>query len=137
MRMSFEEISHTADVKIRAHAPTLEALFSETFKALMQVMYGNNRAGGILREIRIESSDNESLLADFLSEVLFVSEVESLVFSDACISIDDLCLTAELTGEPFDPVRHSGGSEVKGISYSGLAITHEANGYMLDIIFDV
>ncbi|MCJ7742650.1 MAG: archease [Methanoregula sp.] len=137
MRMSFEEISHTADVKIRAHAPTLEALFSETFKALMQVMYGTNRAGGILREIRIESSDTESLLADFLSEVLFVSEVESLVFSDACISIDGLCLTAELTGEPFDPVRHSGGSEVKGISYSGLAITHEANGYMLDILFDV
>ena len=137
MRMSFEEISHTADVKIRAHAPTLEALFSETFKALMQVMYGTNRLGGILREIRIESSDNESLLADFLSEVLFVSEVESLVFSEACISIDGLRLTAELTGEPFDPARHSGGSEVKGISYSGLAITHEANGYMLDIIFDV
>jgi SHS2 domain-containing protein len=137
MRMSFEEISHTADVKIRAHAPTLEALFSETFKALMQVMYGPNRSGGILREIRIESSDNESLLTDFLSEVLFVSEVESLVFSEACISIDGLRLTAELTGEPFDPARHSGGSEVKGISYSGLAITHEANGYMLDIIFDV
>jgi SHS2 domain-containing protein len=137
MRMSFEEISHTADVKIRVHAPTLEALFSETFKALMQVMFGTNRARGILREIRIESSDVESLLADFLSDVLFVSDVESLVFSDACISIDGLRLTAELTGEPFDPLRHSGGSEVKGISYSGLAITHEANGYMLDIIFDV
>jgi SHS2 domain-containing protein len=137
MRMSFEEISHTADVKIRAHAPTLEALFSETFKALMQVMYGTNRAGGILREIRIESSDTESLLTDFLSEVLFVSEVESLVFSEACISIDGLHLTAELTGEQFEPVRHSGGSEVKGISYSGLAISHDANGYMLDIIFDV
>ena len=137
MRMSFEEISHTADVKIRVHAPTLEALFSETFKALMQVIYGTHRAGGILREIRIESSDNESLLADFLSEVLFVSDVESLVFSDVCIRIDGLRLTAELTGEPFDPARHSGGSEVKGISYSGLAITHEANGYMLDIIFDV
>ncbi len=137
MRMSFEEISHTADVKIRVYAPTLEALFSETFKALMQVMYGTNRARGILREIRIESSDVESLLADFLSDVLFVSEVESLVFSDACISIDGLRLTAELTGEPFDPLRHSGGSEVKGISYSGLAITHEVNGYMLDIIFDV
>jgi SHS2 domain-containing protein len=135
--MSFEEISHTADVKIRVHAPTLEALFSETFKALMQVMYGTYRAGGILREIRIESSDNESLLADFLSEVLFVSDVESLVFSDVCIRIDGLRLTAELTGEPFDPARHSGGSEVKGISYSGLAITDEANGYMLDIIFDV
>jgi SHS2 domain-containing protein len=135
--MSFEEISHTADVKIRARAPTLEALFSETFKALMQVMYGTTRSGGILREIRIESPDNESLLADFLSEVLFVSEVEGLVFLEARISINGQQLTAELSGEPFDPARHSGGSEVKGISYSGLSITHDANGYMLDIIFDV
>jgi SHS2 domain-containing protein len=135
--MSFEEISHTADVKIRARAPTLEALFSETFNALMQVMYGATRSGGIRREIRIESPDNESLLADFLSEVLFLSEVEGLVFLSARISINGTRLTAELTGEPFDPVRHSGGSEVKGISYSGLSITHDANGYMLDIIFDV
>ncbi|MDD1696423.1 MAG: archease [Methanoregula sp.] len=135
--MSFEEISHTADVKIRARAPTLEALFSETFNALMQVMYGLDRNGGVKREIRVTSPDNESLLADFLSEVLFVSEVEGLVFSDARVSIQGLHLRAELDGEPFDPVRHSGGSEVKGISYSGLSITHDANGYMLDIIFDV
>ncbi len=135
--MSFEEISHTADIKIRVRAPTREALFSETFNAMMQIMYGINRASGIVREIRVESVDNESLMADFLSEVLFVSEVENLVFSDACIEINGFYLTAELSGEPFDPIRHSGGSEVKGISYSGLAITQDANGYMLDIIFDV
>ena len=45
IRMSFEEIPHTADVKIHASAPTLEELFSETFKALMQVMYGTSRSG--------------------------------------------------------------------------------------------
>ncbi|MFY9801288.1 MAG: archease [Methanoregula sp.] len=135
--MSFEEISHTADIKIRVRAPTREALFSETFNAMMQIMYGINRASGIVREIRVESVDNESLMADFLSEVLFVSEVENLVFSDASIKINGFYLTAELSGEPFDPIRHSGGSEVKGISYSGLAITQDANGYMLDIIFDV
>jgi SHS2 domain-containing protein len=135
--MSFEEISHTADIKIQARAPTLEDLFSETFNAMMEIMYGKNRGSEIKRKIRVESSDNESLIADFLSEVLFISEVESLVFSDARIILDGLCLTADLRGEPFDPVRHSGGSEVKGISYSGLAITHDANGYMLDIIFDV
>ncbi|HUW86032.1 MAG TPA: archease [Methanoregula sp.] len=135
--MSFEEISHTADVKIHARAPTLEELFSETLKALMQVMYGTTSRGEIQRELRIESSDIESLLIDFLSEVLFISEVESLVFSEASLRINGLSLIAELKGEPFDPARHSGGSEVKGISYSGLAITHDANGYMLDIIFDV
>ena len=135
--MSFEEISHTADIKIRVRAPSLEALFSETFNALMQVMYGTERNGGIVKEIEVESPDNESLLLDFLSEVLFVSEVESLVFFNASISIHGSRLTAELSGEPFDPIRHAGGSEVKGISYSGLSIIHDANGYMLDIIFDV
>jgi len=135
--MSFEEISHTADIKIRVRAPTLESLFSETLNALMQVLYGTDRRGGILKEIQVESPDNESLLLDFLSEVLFVSEVESLVFFEARISVHGPHLTAELSGEPFDPNRHSGGSEVKGISYSGLSITNDANGYMLDIIFDV
>jgi SHS2 domain-containing protein len=135
--MSFEEISHTADIKIRVRALTLEDLFSETFNALMQVMYGTERSGGRVKEIQVESPDNESLLLDFLSEVLFVSEVESLVFFNASISIHGSRLTAELSGEPFDPIRHAGGSEVKGISYSGLSIIHDANGYMLDIIFDV
>jgi SHS2 domain-containing protein len=135
--MSFEEISHTADIKIRVRALTLEDLFSETFNALMHVMYGTSRKGGIVKKIAVESPDNESLLLDFLSEVLFVSEVESLVFFNAGISIHGSRLTAELSGEPFDPIRHAGGSEVKGISYSGLSIIHDANGYMLDIIFDV
>jgi len=135
--MSFEEISHTADIKIRVRAPNLESLFSETLNALMQVLYGTDRRGGIIKEIQVESPDNESLLLDFLSEVLFVSEVESLVFFEARISVHGPHLTAELSGEPFDPNRHSGGSEVKGISYSGLSITNDANGYMLDIIFDV
>jgi SHS2 domain-containing protein len=135
--MSFEEISHTADIKIRVHAPTLEALFSETLNAMMQIIYGTDRKGCIHKWIQIESSANESLLADFLSEVLFISEVENLVFSDADIKINGLHLSAGLTGELFDPVRHSGGSEVKGISYSGLEITNDTNGYMLNIIFDV
>jgi len=135
--MSFEELPHTADVKIRAHAPTTDALFSEAFRALMQVMYGEDRKGGIIREVDIESPDEEELLADFLSEILFLSEVDGLVFLSADIRITGTTLHAVLDGEPFDRNRHAGGSEVKGISYSGLSITHDTNGYMLDIIFDV
>ena len=135
--MSFEELPHTADVKIRARAPTLEALFSEAFNALMQVVYGKDRKGGHPREITLEADDTETLLADFLSEVLYLSEVDGLVFSRADIRITGGRLQAVLDGEPFDPARHAGGSEVKGISYSGLSITHDTNGYMLDIIFDV
>lgn len=135
--MSFEEISHTADVKIRARALTIDALFTDAFLALMQVMYGTDRKVGIIKEIRIESDTIESLLCDFLSEVLFIAEVNGLVFSRADITIDGLHLSAVLIGESFDALRHSSGTEVKGISYSGLVIQKDANGYMLDIIFDV
>jgi SHS2 domain-containing protein len=135
--MSFEEIPHTADVKIRARALTPDALFTDAFLALMQVVYGTDRKGGTTKEIRIESDTIESLLCDFLSEVLFIAEVEGMVFSKADITITGLHLTAVLSGESFDPVRHSSGTEVKGISYSGLEIRKDANGYMLDILFDV
>lgn len=135
--MSFEEISHTADVKIRATAPTLDGLFSEAFNALMQVLYGPDRKGGVRREIVLEAEDRESLLMDFLSEALFITEVDGLVFAGADVRVSKNHLAATLDGEPFDRQRHSLGTGVKGISYSGLAITQNANGYMLDVVFDV
>jgi len=135
--MSFVEVPHTADVKIRATPPTLETLFSEALAALMQVLYGPDRNGGEKREITLDAEDQESLLRDFLSEVLFIAEVDGLVFSGADIHLSGGHLSAMLDGEPFDRRRHAMGTEVKGISYSGLAITHDANGYMLDIVFDV
>jgi SHS2 domain-containing protein len=135
--MSFEEIPHTADVRIRARAPTLGGLFAEACTALMQVMYGPDRKGGCERTITVDADDAESLLQNFLSEVLYRSEVEGLVFAAATVGTDGRHLCATLSGEPFDRARHAGGTEVKGISYSGLAITQNANGYMLDIVFDV
>lgn len=135
--MSFIEVSHTADVKIRATAPTLDTLFSEALAALMQVLFGPDRRGGTKREITLDAEDYESLIRDFLSEVLFIAEVDCLVFLDAVVHIKGHHLDAVLNGESFDRRRHALGTEVKGISYSGLAISHDANGYMLDIVFDV
>jgi SHS2 domain-containing protein len=135
--MSYEEIPHTADVKIKALAPELSLVFSDLAAALMQVMYGTDRRGCIIKEITLHGEDTETLLFDFLSEVLFISEVEGIVFSGADVAIENGDLHAVLKGEPFDRARHYGGTEVKGISYSGLTIRHDANGYMAEIVFDV
>ena len=135
--MSFTELSHTADVRIRVTATSPELLFSDTFLALMQTVFGEDRNGGITKELKVESDNRESLLLDFLSEVLFICEVEGLVFLTAKVTISNTTLTAVMDGEPFDRARHSGGTEVKGISYSGLAIVQDTNGYMADILFDV
>jgi len=135
--MSFRELPHTADIKIEARAPTKELLFSEACNALMQIMYGEDRRSQDTIDLVVDADDTEALLADFLSEVLFRSEVDGLVFSEAVVHIDGSHLHAVMHGEPFDRERHAGGTEVKGISYSGMSVTRDTNGYMLEILFDV
>jgi len=135
--MSFEELSHTADIRMRVAAPTLPLLFSDAFLALMQTLYGKDRMGGETRTVQLEAEYTETLLLDFLSEVLFIGEVDGMVFASADVTTNGRTLVAMLDGEPFDRSRHSEGTEVKGISYSGLAIGKDANGYMVDILFDV
>jgi len=135
--MSFEELPHTADVRMRVRADTLSALFSDACMALMQVMYGNDRRPKMTKKIMLDAPVIESLLPDFLSEVLFVTDVDSFVIAHVDVAIKGTHLNAILDGEPFDPQRHNKGTEIKGISYSGLAIEKKTGGYQIEIIFDV
>jgi SHS2 domain-containing protein len=104
----------------------------------MIVMYGTDiRPGTEERTIVLEAPDRVALMQEFLSEVLFLSEVDNLVFSSCTVSLNKLGLDAHLIGETFNPDRHRGGREVKGISYSGLRIFKEGGECILDIILDV
>ena len=135
--MSYEELEHTADIRLRVRSPSPDSLFEETALAMMEIIYGKSRPGTVECTIELGAENTENLLLDFLSEVLFLSEIEYLVFSSANVQITGNSLKAQLTGEPFDPERHRGGTEIKGISYSGLRIVKEDEGYVLDILFDV
>jgi SHS2 domain-containing protein len=135
--MSFEELEHTADIRIRVEASTIEELFSDAARALMTVIYGTVSPGNISRHIEIDADDPVSLLQGFLSEILFISEVEDLVISGVEVRIEGTHLSADLLGEPFSRNKHTGGREVKGISYSDLTIAREHDSYILEVIFDV
>ncbi|MBP1929298.1 SHS2 domain-containing protein [Methanolinea mesophila] len=135
--MSYVELEHTADVKLRVEAGTLEELFSEAVRALMATMYGSVEPGTRAVSVEVHSADLEGLVHDLLSEALFLSDVEEVVFSSARLTIGKDSVSGILLGEPFDPSRHRGGSEVKGISYSGMKIGKEDDTYILDVILDV
>ena len=135
--MTFRELEHTADVRIRVEAGTLEELFSEAARALMTIMYGEAEEGGLQVQIEASAVDSEALMHAFLSEVLYISEVRDFVVSGARVTIDGNNLKGTLYGEPFSPEKHLSGMEVKGISLSGLSITHNHESYILEVIFDV
>lgn len=135
--MSFEELEHTADARFRIRAASLAELYSEAARALMDVMYGRPGEDGQEREIEVDAHDPESLVFAFLSEVLFISEVEGFVVSRADVTVSDTKAKGILHGEPFSPERHCGGRGVKGISFSDLSLRREDDSYILDVIFDV
>lgn len=135
--MSFEELEHTADVLMRVRGATLNELFAEAGRAMFYVMYGPCEDRGIERRIDLEAENLESLLIDYLSELLFITEVEDTVFCTFDAELHGTRLSATLGGESFDPARHSAGALVKGISYFGLEIVKEEEGYVVEIIFDI
>jgi SHS2 domain-containing protein len=73
----------------------------------------------------------------FLSELLFLTETEYIVFSKYDITIEPEKVYGEVLGVEFDPTLHSGGIGVKGISYSNLRIQKRENTYILTIIYDI
>ncbi len=134
--MPYEELEHTADVRIRVRGESIPHLFGEAARAMFQTMYGPCTGRSISRTIVLECADPECLLADLLSELLFVSEVEDVVFCSFTVEIAGARLRAEGFGEPLDRTQHAG-REIKGISYSGLRIQEKDGEYSVDIIFDV
>ena len=135
--MPFEERDHTADILMHVRAPDIPSLFAECGHALMATMYQGRAGADTAYSFTVTGKDPEQLLQAFLSELLCLTETENVVFSDISVTISNDLLTAVLAGEPFDREKHGGGTEVKGISFCGLAIRQEHNEYVLDILFDV
>jgi len=135
--MPYEEREHTADILMHVSAPDVPTLFEECGHALMDVMYRGSARSDCQYSFAVTGTDHEQLLQAFLSELLCLTETENVVFSEITVTIDDGSLTACLAGEPFDRKIHAGGTEVKGISFCGLAISRQNDEYVLDILFDV
>jgi SHS2 domain-containing protein len=135
--MPYEVLDHTADVKFRVRGRTLAEAFEEEARAVCETMAPNCTPEGVVRRVEVEAADTESLLADFLSELLYLSDAESIAFCSFEVEILGNRLTALCRGEEFRREKHGGGAEIKGISYSGLSIYREGESYILEIIADV
>ncbi len=143
-KAGFEFREHTADVQVRSWGSSLEEAFSQTAYSLMATITPNlNKiTPKVERIITIEAEDKEALLFDFLSEFLYIFDVDELVFNQIYVhSIekfnDNFKLRATLKGEKFDLIKHEIGIEVKAITYSFLNIEEKHASTIIDIVFDI
>ena len=140
----FRYINHTADVHSQSWGRTLEEAFSQCALSLMAVITPNLKkiSSSIQKTLKIKAEDKEALLFDFLSEFLFIFDVEELVFKEIKVDyikkINDFYeLRAILEGEKFNKKKHEIGTEVKAITYSFISIDESEDRVIIDIVFDI
>ena len=136
--MGYKLIDHTADVGIEAKGENLEQAFRETAKGMFSIICDLDKVEGI-GEYKIELSEHdwEDLLVSFLSELIYLHEVEDVLFSDFDITLKqnkEKTIIAHAKGEELDLDKHRLETAIKGVSYHDLQIDEDGK---IRIIFDV
>ena len=139
----YEFLPHTADAYIAAYGETLEEAFESAALAMYEVMVDTSRVEPkVAKEVEVRGFDLESLLYNWLEELLFYTDSERLVFSkfrvrEIAREDGEYVLRAEVSGEGVDPEKHELRSEVKAITYSLMEIKKEGGKYVLKFVLDL
>jgi len=138
MGRSYEVIDHTADIGIVAYGRDLRALFSNAAAGMLSLMIKTDATGhGVKRTISLKAEDNETLLIEWLNELLYIIYTERQVLYKFDIVVDKGRLTAKCAGQRLEPESHRFIREIKAATYHDLEIVNQGGEYSARIIFDI
>lgn len=138
----YEYLPHPADVRFKVHGTTLEETFEQAAHAMFGVIIHTSTLNPEHSvDIKLESEGLENLLYDYLSELLYLFEVEDIIFGHFNVaSIEkrngSYILHGQASGENIDLEHHSFETEVKAVTYHQLKVTKEKGGYSAHVIVD-
>ena len=140
----FKFLEHTADVKFQAYGKTLEEAFKNSALAMFNIMYDGKVAGKIKKKIKVRGKDKESLLYNFLEELLFLLDSENF-FSGKIKKIkinkekNKYKLEAELEGDEAKNYEIS--LDVKAVTYNSMFVkkreTKGKDKFICQVVLDV
>ena len=135
----YETFEHTADIGIRVRAGSVAELMADAARGLFAVMVENMEAVRNVEEttFQIAGEDIEELFHDWLAELLYTFYVRRLVLSEFDVRLGPAELTATARGEPIDPSRHKIAAEVKAITWCGLKVEHQPDGWLAEVVVDI
>ena len=136
---SYAEDGPTADLTVDTRGETLEDAFGQAAIAQFNAMTPLEGIGqNEIREIQVEGDDLGALLFNFLDELLYLHEVELIVFSAFDLEIDRerFILKAVCRGEFFDVSRHVQGIAVKAVTFHQMKMEQTDEGWNLRVVLD-
>ncbi len=135
----YEIIEHTADIGIRAFGDTEEHLFENAAAGMFSLICNPS----LVRDthaypVSIEAEDRETLLVEWLNELLFLFEARGVIFGR--FEVDDISevhLTATAFGEDLDRERHRLMADIKAVTYHMLKVRRVDGRWEATVIFDI
>jgi protein archease len=135
--MSYTILEHTADVRMRVEARTLEKLFAEALGGMMEVLKPERKkdAAETTRRIELDASAATPLLVDFLNEALWLAHTHREAFASVAFdAISETRVAAVLRGAPAE----SFGEDIKAVTYHEAEIRKNAAGNLETVlVFDI
>ena len=136
---TYEVIDHTADMGIIAYGTDLKQLFANAAGGMFDQMVNLDVVTeSVTRTIKLTSDDTESLLVEWLNELLYIFDTEYLVFKRYDISVLNsgtlkaICYGDKLDFKANPPIR-----EIKAATYHMLSIASNKEVFKAQIIFDI
>jgi SHS2 domain-containing protein len=135
----FEVLEHPADIGFRAYGSTLAELYAASAIALLSIA-DDPEAAEPRHEYALsaESGDRESLMVDWLNEVLYWYDGKRIAFRDFRIrEFQEDSIAAVGIGEPRDSERHRARLIVKAVTYHQLKIEQRGDLWVAEVYLDI
>lgn len=138
----YEFLYHIADAKFRAFGLTLEEAFENAALAMFNVMIDTSSLkASEERRVELTSTDIKMLLVDWLSELLYLFEVDEIIFSEFRIEKiktgEDFSLKGIASGVPIDLSHHKFDTQVKAVTLHELEVEQDETGrFRVQVVVD-
>ena len=131
--MTYAILPHTADIKATLSSRDLKGLHQSAVDLIREVLVGaSDVAETEVRTVPLEGPEPGEQFYRFVRELLYLYDVER--FIPARVTAMD---PPTVSGEILDPRRHVYEHQVKAVTRHQYAFRRRAEGYRVEILFDL
>ncbi len=134
----WEHFEHQADMGVRGFGNKPAEAFEQAALAMSAIITDLSLIEP--REevtISCQEPDQELLFADWLNALVFEMSTRNMLFSQFEVFIENGHLKARARGEPIEVKRHQPTVEIKGATYTELAVHRSQDQWIAQCIVDV
>ena len=129
-----------ADIAFEAESDSVDGLFESCALAISDIMVDPKTLRTTTeRKLSLQSENLDRLLYDFMTELIIMKDVDSLLFGEfeVRVSRGGTSLEAVVKGEQIDRERHRLRNDVKAVTMHLFGVKHEGKNWRTTVVLDI